>query len=191
MDLGMETVPREFPAYLIDSEEGRTCRGCGKWKPKSKYHKRKKYLFGLASWCKECTLEKNQAYYRSNTDKCAVAATKWRNENRERVNRVARETRAKNHEQYSAYQQAHRARRTLWFQSVKDPLSCVVCGESANFCLDFHHRDSSEKLFGVGPHVSWGTQESILAEIEKCVVLCANCHRKVHAGVISLELGAV
>lgn len=59
---------------------------------------------------------------------------------------------------------------------------CEKCGESAIVCLDFHHVDPLTKSFELskpGTH-SW---ETILEEIEKCIVVCKNCHAKIHAGV--------
>jgi hypothetical protein len=57
---------------------------------------------------------------------------------------------------------------------------CVDCGESDIRCLDFDHRDAAEKVDDVARlmcnALSW---RRILAEIEKCDVRCANCHRRV------------
>jgi len=49
--------------------------------------------------------------------------------------------------------------------------------------VDFHHLESEEKEFGIanGYTLSW---KKILAEIDKYVVLCKNCHAKVHAGLL-------
>jgi len=58
---------------------------------------------------------------------------------------------------------------------------CEVSGPSAIF--DFHHTDSSDKRFGIGQDGIPRRWESVAAELEKCVMLCANCHREVHAGV--------
>lgn len=62
---------------------------------------------------------------------------------------------------------------------------CIKCGEADPSCLDFHHVDPTQKDFQIGgrPNASW---KSIKAEIDKCVVLCANCHRKFHAGRFDL-----
>lgn len=64
---------------------------------------------------------------------------------------------------------------------------CVVCGEDDPAALDFHHVDPATKSFNVA---SVGRSKSLQAvdrELAKCVVLCASCHRKVHAGRIELE----
>lgn len=64
-------------------------------------------------------------------------------------------------------------------------VGCVVCGEHDPIVLDFHHRDPAEKSENV-KSMSDRTEAKVRAEIAKCVVLCANCHRRVHAGVIHL-----
>jgi hypothetical protein len=61
---------------------------------------------------------------------------------------------------------------------------CVVCGEMEAACLDAHHVDPSEKDANVS---SLAGQPVLLAEeLKKCVCLCANCHRKLHAGLINI-----
>jgi predicted HNH restriction endonuclease len=63
---------------------------------------------------------------------------------------------------------------------------CIICGESEPVCLDFHHINSEDKEFTISKHRN-RNKEWLLTEINKCVCLCANCHRKVHAGIINLE----
>jgi hypothetical protein len=57
--------------------------------------------------------------------------------------------------------------------------ACVDCGEADPVVLDFDHEVRSAKLHEIGYMVSkcygWGTIE---AEIAKCAVRCANCHRR-------------
>jgi hypothetical protein len=55
---------------------------------------------------------------------------------------------------------------------------CVVCGESDPIVLEFHHRDSSDKKGCIADLVSWSLNV-VIKEIEKCDVMCANCHRRV------------
>ncbi len=59
---------------------------------------------------------------------------------------------------------------------------CIRCGYSkCKGALEFHHRDSRTKLGGITEivHRLWKA-ERIIAEIAKCDVLCANCHREGH-----------
>ena len=62
----------------------------------------------------------------------------------------------------------------------------MICGETEPVCLDFHHIDPNEKDFTIGKHRN-KSKENLMKEIEKCVCICANCHRKIHAGIINLE----
>ena len=58
---------------------------------------------------------------------------------------------------------------------------CNRCDEKNPACLDFHHVDEEEKEMAVGKMISFGySKDRIRNEIEKCIVLCANCHRKEH-----------
>lgn len=59
---------------------------------------------------------------------------------------------------------------------------CIYCGETELMCLDFHHRDPEQKEFGISRGVLRG--KDLLKEIAKCDVVCANCHRKLHAGLL-------
>jgi len=68
-----------------------------------------------------------------------------------------------------------------WFLELKQGYKCVVCSEDYPPCLDFHHENSDDKDVGVGHMASKGFSKArILKEIEKCVCVCANCHRKIH-----------
>jgi hypothetical protein len=79
-----------------------------------------------------------------------------------------------------------RKRQNKWvrfIRHIKDEikliLGCVKCGYAAHpRALDFHHRDHSSKDFevstGAGQAISLDT---LLNEISKCDVICANCHR--------------
>lgn len=56
---------------------------------------------------------------------------------------------------------------------------CVDCGESDPITLEFDHREQNQKFKAVSKmlsgHYSWS---SLLKEIEKCDIRCANCHRR-------------
>ena len=57
---------------------------------------------------------------------------------------------------------------------------CQKCGyDSCISALEFHHRDAAEKEFGIAMSysLSW---KKIRKELDKCDMLCANCHRELH-----------
>jgi hypothetical protein len=63
---------------------------------------------------------------------------------------------------------------------------CSLCGYSKCLAaLEFHHIDRSKKQFGVGGKRST-TFENLKEELEKCVLLCANCHREVEYGTSAI-----
>lgn len=65
------------------------------------------------------------------------------------------------------------------YKELKESLPCYRCGNFfPSFVTDFHHRDPAEKKFKVSKALcntmSWS---KILEEVEKCDLLCSNCHR--------------
>ena len=59
------------------------------------------------------------------------------------------------------------------------------CNEDSPHVLDFHHLEPDKKDWNIGDlYRRRATLEKVFDEILKCVVICANCHRKVHAGII-------
>lgn len=76
-------------------------------------------------------------------------------------------------------QKERRHETRAWMRTLK--VECSKCSESHVACLQFHHEDPSEKEFNIGAAITNGlSKDRILKEIEKCVVLCANCHAKEH-----------
>lgn len=58
---------------------------------------------------------------------------------------------------------------------------CVICGETDRIVFEFHHRDPAKKKYNVGGMAQRGyAQKTILKEMKKCDILCANCHRRLH-----------
>lgn len=82
------------------------------------------------------------------------------------------------HSQYVANQYLERKQLV---NKIKSEKGCAKCGEKRSYVLDFHHLDPNEKDYNVARITSNSTKiETIKKEIEKCVVLCANCHREFH-----------
>lgn len=74
-----------------------------------------------------------------------------------------------------------RRRLRLWVNERKEERGCKNCEESDPACLDYHHRDAEQKVMKVSKVVTWGySRENLQAEMNKCDVLCANCHRLKH-----------
>lgn len=69
-------------------------------------------------------------------------------------------------------------------QNPYNNLTCVICGEKDVACLDFHHiKDKYDQV----SHMQTHSLNKINQEINKCIVLCANCHRKLHYYNLTLD----
>jgi len=55
---------------------------------------------------------------------------------------------------------------------------CINCGESDPIVLEFDHRDRNDKIESVSQLIRNSSWKRIELEIQKCDVLCANCHRR-------------
>lgn len=57
---------------------------------------------------------------------------------------------------------------------------CSICGYNKNIsALEFHHSDPTEKEFDLSKNIDC-SYEKLLKEVEKCILICANCHRELH-----------
>ena len=65
---------------------------------------------------------------------------------------------------------------------------CEICGY--NRCveaLDFHHRNPIEKDFSISSKGYTRSWKRVMEELDKCMIVCANCHRELHAHVSSFH----
>lgn len=133
------------------------CNKCGLKKALDQFNKKSSRKDGRQAKCRECSNKYCRSHYRDNTDAEKARIKSRRQEIKDR------------------------------FEEFKSGQCCVVCGESEICCLDFHHLDPDQKDVDIAIAVNWGYGwERIQEEVSKCVVLCANCHRKVHAGKLEL-----
>jgi hypothetical protein len=66
---------------------------------------------------------------------------------------------------------------------------CEICGyDKCSRALSFHHLDPKEKEFGVSDKGLTRSWLKIQNEIDKCILICANCHMEVHEGVTQLPV---
>lgn len=85
---------------------------------------------------------------------------------------------------YAAHRHAERARvmrrhdETVAFLRELRRVPCADCGGIfPPHVMDFDHRDPSEKLFAItGGHAPLLSRQKLIAEIDKCDIVCANCH---------------
>lgn len=62
---------------------------------------------------------------------------------------------------------------------------CIFCKYNrCSAALEFHHIDSKTKEFGLGKNGLTRSWHKTLAELKKCILVCSNCHKEIHAGLI-------
>lgn len=77
-------------------------------------------------------------------------------------------------------------KRRKFVSDIKSKSGCVICKENDPVCLDFHHlRDKEHTIAQMIGDLK--NEKQIQKEIDKCVVLCSNCHRKIHHYNISVD----
>jgi len=107
------------------------------------------------------------------------------NNNREKILARKRAYYHANADRMRAIRKKHYDKFTRQFVEYKEECGCAVCGERDAAVLDYHHVGPKRATVNylIKKHKD---AELIWSEIGRCVVLCANCHRRVHAGVVKL-----
>lgn len=132
------------------------CIDCGETKELSSFTKNKKRKDGHCSRCRECKNIKDRKIYRS----------------KDKISRYNRE--------------AHQRRKQRYYKVIKEYLGkdyyeCSKCGytHTIHAPFDWHHVDSSTKEYEVSS-MARHSKENIIKELDKCILLCSNCHRILH-----------
>jgi len=127
------------------------CTCCKQEKLFEDFNKNKSKKDGLNNICRECSNKRSKKYYLDN-----------------------KEAHKKN--VFSNNTSVRHENRLKYYNLLKEG-KCIKCGFDEPAALVFDHRDDVDKIAGVGRMVSLGYKwETIIAEIEKCDLLCANCH---------------
>jgi hypothetical protein len=133
--------------------ETKICKKCGETKEKSEFFFRDKKKNILHTQCKICYKQnrKNKEHY-----------IKYKEAYLDRINKRKLVRKKENRENMLSYFKTH---------------YCIKCGERNPIVLDFDHRDEKTKKHNISAMIASYNWETILMEIEKCDVLCSNCHR--------------
>jgi hypothetical protein len=128
----------------------RRCGRCGETKPVESFNWRRKERGQRDNMCRPCWAAYKHEHYSANKLRYITQA--------------------------AASKQRLRVQRTAWLLDYFASHPCCDCGESDPVVLDFDHR--RDKTFEIAESLTYRKWEVILAEIEKCDVVCANCHRR-------------
>lgn len=139
----------------------KVCTLCKTEKTKDSFNKNSSKKDGLSNVCRDCGKNRSKLYYSSNLI-----------EHRKNV-------RARN---------IKIIKKNMDFTNSVKSCGCIVCKEMETCCLDFHHLDPEFKEDNISILAGGAySTERLEKEIEKCVVICSNCHRKLHVGKIDLS----
>lgn len=140
---------------------------------------------------KETILERQRLYYRNNRDKVLARNNAWHHNNSDHV-------KAKKKERYQNDIENQRSRTKGYWKEKKllvDQIALRYGCQNPQCCwegsftacqLDFHHLDPKSKLSNVSQLIK--RKKAVIAtEINKCVVLCRNCHQLFHESPFALD----
>lgn len=85
-------------------------------------------------------------------------------------------------------QAVQRRRKTLMKKALAyKGGQCIICKYSkSSRALSFHHIKPSQKHFGISERGITRSWKKVQDELDKCVLLCSNCHAEVHEGITQL-----
>jgi len=133
----------------------KVCAMCGKSLPLSFFRSRSSHSRYKQPYCDDCKRKYDREWYRKNREKSNT---------RRKVTRKVISTRNRE-----------------YLDDVLIKSGCIVCGVRDVRVLEFHHRDPSKKDYNVSELAASYSLDRIQKEIDKCDVLCANCHRIEHS----------
>lgn len=150
---------------------------------------------------KEKMYQRQREWYHANKDRPEIkemyqtANKRWREEHRDQY---LASKRASSKRYYDTHKEEERernrikrARQVAHLMAIANEArssGCLSCGETDVDVLEFHHVDPSQKKCSIAEmiRIKNPTEQELRDEISKCVVLCANHHRKVERGTLSL-----
>lgn len=144
-------ILRSIQTKNRNSRESKTCSRCNKEFPMESFLFKNKSTGLRISECPECNKKLKRECYHRHFEK-----------NKTKINIRNKEFREIRNE----------------FLRQKKYTGCVICQEKDIGCLDFHHL--GDKKYNISSIFTNLSIKEIEEEIQKCIILCANCHRKLH-----------
>ena len=88
---------------------------------------------------------------------------------------------------HSENKKARHTKNKELLTKLKESSPCSCCGNYyPATCMDHHHLDPSVKEKQISSMIKDNSWKRIEEEISKCILLCSNCHRKLHNNMITL-----
>lgn len=146
-----------------------TCSTCKLTLPKGEFSLRSTITGKRSSVCKKCHAIYRKKHYSTHAAKYKKQAIDWNKANDKKRKSIASKSAAK-------------TSRAAWQLAVDyKGGKCQDCGGVfPNCCYDFHHLDPAQKDYHIAQLLNARGFEASKEELDKCVLLCSNCHRIRH-----------
>lgn len=124
--------------------------------------------------CGTCNIEypKTKEYFGTRSDRGKL---EYQSKCKECQKKYRRDHYLKNKDKYIEKSKDWKLKQKLKILKYLSNKSCADCGEDNPIVLEFDHL--SDKEFDIGSKIGHYSYDKILKEINKCDVVCANCHR--------------
>ena len=132
--------------------ETKVCSKCKKELPLENFRWKNQSQGKKHSQCKQCQSQSDKKHYQESKERREAV--------RERAD-IQKDT-------------------NLEYVNLKKQQGCMKCGENRIWVLDFHHKNPQDKFSEIAHMIKSSSIKKLAEEIEKCVLLCANCHRDFH-----------
>jgi len=135
---------------FVSAHPEKRCSRCRELKPASEFAWHRRGLERRQAYCRSCHAAYRRAHYLANRERHIAAAKRWR--------------------------EALVKERTEFLGAFFRRHPCVDCGQTDPVVLEFDHL--GEKAFDISSGIRARNWRAVIAEIGKCEVVCANCHRR-------------
>ena len=142
------------------------CATCKVTKYHNDFTRAKAQKDGFSVYCRVCSREKNRDSYYKYHEKRIASAKAYKANNIEKARALGRRAVARS-----------RLRLVTHIMEYLSAHPCVDCGETDPIILEFDHV-RGKKLGNVSVIATKGSMKNLVAEIAKCEIRCANCHRR-------------
>lgn len=136
------------------------CAKCETEKTLDEFHVKKDGRYGRHSYCKVCAIANAKQHYRENIKTVLPRNIEYARKYRRQIKNV--------------------------IDSLKETFGCCSCFEKNAACLDMHHLDVGTKDDVISTLATRKNISKLVEELNKCICVCANCHRKIHAGMLEI-----
>ncbi len=139
--------------------------------------------------CRACKSEYDKVYHETHKEEMIAYRKAYREIHGDRLRKKSNEWHKENRSHVRAYRTERRERRSEILHRYKRIKGCLLCPERCSAVLDFHapngHIDCRPTTMLLS---NW---DRVKTEVFNCVVVCRNCHRKLHCGILELPRGAL